>query len=327
MAALANSDDNPTAWCLAKDCALTGAMALELGGPPPAGEGFSPFTTYLLGRALMLGAVHAPCGTNGLSDTYELVFPLGWGGLAALAADEELATSLDTKPDARDEVAAEAARLASAPWRAATGFDRARTEAAITAAGSPTSLAACRSFRILDLPIDLPFARVLQVIGKSDPAFAAQLLDTIGNPAIVAAMLPNLGIMNLHALVQLLPHFVAVFDEQHVWTRRSAAWVALLSIERLLLGQLKAGADGPTAEPSPQALIDEVVTALDTRPDGHRLELEWLAHMAWQVAQSIALPLGSPTEAKTRLVPVLELLQAVAERLRALPKINESGYG
>lgn len=322
QAALASETDNPVVWCFGVPAYLPPELKALLSdriSPDAPAEILDPLIRYALGRACMKSMMLRPSDTAGLSLAYGLLWPLAHDGIAYAGADDELLHQLVAATEARVEIEAEARRLGENPIGAARRFDRDRTAQAIQQASSPESLEACTHWQIRGLHLDLHFGRVIQVIGSSDTALAAKLLDTIGNAALVATVMRGSGILDIPAKANLLRSVSPVFDLKNCWTGRTTAWIILLDIEERLSEplqeQVRVVRSGGTHPPAPGAIVEQEVAvaaeALLSRPDGARLALEWLAHLLWSTLLLRTPATRAGGDNLSALEPLSVLLQAL----------------
>ena len=155
-----------------------------------------------------------------------------------------------------------------------------------------------------------------------DTAFAARLLDAIGNAALVASAIRGADILDIPAKVGLLRSVGLVFDLNDRWTGRTTAWMILLDIEEKLLAPLQAQngvvRSGGARPSDPLAIIGQEVAiaaeALLSRPDGARLSLEWLAHLHWSVLRLPTQSLKAGGDDLSAFEPWPLLLKALLAR-------------
>ncbi len=318
--AFASPDDNPTRWCARRRLPLASELETEFAAHLADGGADRPLSTlasYVLGRAAMRSAMRSPAGTSGLSLPYRLLWHPA-GDVAFLAADDELAATLEGSVEAKGEVNAEAGRLGTHPGSAAHGFDRERTEQAIAAAGRPASLEACAGWRVRDVFVDLPFGRVVRLVGSCDPAWAARLLDIVANPALNAVMLSSSSLLDVSGLARMLAEAATIFTDAGAWNGRTSAWTILVEIEERLVGLLdgaaRFGAPSAGVEKAVRDAMVEIEAATRARSDGPRLLLEWMAHLLWG---NVFLSRPNTGARPAGLPPRHALLDAVAAHFRA----------
>jgi hypothetical protein len=306
-AAFTSKTDSPVAWCAGMSAYLLPELEASLrgciGGDEPLAA-LAPLTRYVLGRACLKSVMAMASGSVGLSLAYDLLWPVAHDGIADAGADDELLDQFEAAREARVEIEAEARRRGANPISAARRFDHDRTAQAIGQASSPVSLEACTHWQIQGIHADSEYERVIQVIGSVNTAFAAELLETIGNAALVASVIRGPDILDIPAKGKSTAIRWSAFDLNDRWTGRTMAWMILLDIKEKLPAPLQEQSGvvrSVAARPSdPQAIIRQEVAvaaeALLSRPDGARLALEWLAHLLWSV---LRLRIQSPGPAAT----------------------------
>ncbi len=326
-AAFASETDNPVAWCAAATAYLPPEVETSLSsvmGPDALLNILDSLLEYVLGRACMRCLMARPSDTSGLSLAYGLLWPTVRDGISYAGADDELLERLGVMDDARAEIVAEARRLGENPGVVVGSFGRDRTAQAIQNASTPESLEACTNWQIRDLPINLHFGRIIQAIGSADAPFAAILLETIRNPALVASVLGRPDILSIQASANLLRSVGPIFGPDDRWTRGTTAWMVLLDIEAKLSAPLQEQARavrlGAPRPPDPGGIVkqeelDVVAEALLARADGPRLALEWLAHLLWSVLLQ-SPPSGAGGDTLSDLDHRAVLLNALAARFR-----------
>lgn len=318
--AFASPDDNPTRWCARRRLPLAPELETEFAAHLADGGADQPLgvlASYVLGRAAMRSAMRSPAGTSGLSLPYRMLWHPA-SDVGFLAADDELATALEGSFEAKGEINAEARRLGAHPGSAARGFDRERTEQAIVAAGRPASLEACAGWRVRDVVIDLPFGRVVQLVGSRDPAWGSRLLDIVANPALNAVMLSSSSLLDVNGLARMLAEAATIFTDAGAWNGRTSVWTILVEIEERLVALLdraaRSGAPSAAVEQAVRDAMVEIEAATRARPDGPRLLLEWMAHLLWG---NVFLSRPSTGARLGGLPPRHALLDAVAAHFRA----------
>jgi len=325
-AAFADAEDNPVAWCSASLAYLPPMMENSLSvviGKSGVVEHLPPFVRYLLGRASMRCMIGMPSGSAGLALAYGLIWPLTHDGVSAAGADDELAERLADFPEALAEVKDQARRLEETAVAKAFDFERDRVSHSIRQAAEPTSLEACSHWQIGQLPLNLDFGRVVQVVGSNDISAAVNLLELIGNPALVAAVLGRFETLSVREKSDLLRSLDPIFGDDGRWTQRTAAWMVLLDLEARLSatleeqnGTVRLGGSRPSIPESViQDGLESVIEALLSRPDGRRLALEWLAHLLWAVLLSRAQRAVPGEEDFSAFEPRRVLLKAVSSSL------------
>jgi hypothetical protein len=325
-AAFTSQTGNPVAWCAGVPAYLSPDLETLLGvsvGPDAQVETLDPLIRYALGRACMKSIMARPSDTSGLSLAYSLLWPVSHDGIGYAGADDELLDQLASATEARVEIEAEARRLGENPVSAASGFDHDRNAQFIERASKPVSLEACTHWQVQSLHFDLKFGRVIQVIASSETAFASELLETVGNAALVASFLRGSGIQDITTLANLLKSVGPAFDQNYLWTGSSMAWMILLDIEerllKLLQAQIQVARLGAGRPPDPGAIVKrEVALTVDvllSRKDGARLALEWLSHLLWSVILLRTPPPRVGEDDLSIFEPRQVLLQVVSIRL------------
>jgi hypothetical protein len=247
----------------------------------------SSLAGYCLGRAAMRGAILRPNGSGGLGWAYQVIASYAQL-LSCEGADDELGSTTQLSSATSEEIHAEARRLKLDPSRAAYFIGRDQTVAAIHASESPLSLEACDTWLVRGLPLNDAFLKVIWAICQVDLSLAAVLLDEVANPALVSACIRHHVAFDIKALAYILSRMKAIFSPSSS-ERSVAAWMVVLEIEDRALAKFQPNSTNVSGPQSNTLVITDVEAcvgtlfeAFDARVDGHRLALEWVAHLTWR---------------------------------------------